>query len=261
MLQNTTPRGQSKPVQGREVIEEAARLLRRMHFPTRHGTYAEGHHVVISVDLRWNDDHESMRVLLTCYALGHRRVDWEGLPVFVLHDDGGTTAFLVRLGARGQAVIANLPPGAYRLSTSSHYGWSAAPVRLPIHRPGWMAAQKAPQSADATDTEGLQEAPVYASRDGRVHATVRQTQAGTTVVAFETQDATLAHAVVRFAFVRESGQVEQSAAVELEPIEGEARLWEGRWEGVVRLSGPCALGFAVLPQDGEAEEVPLPLAP
>src|SRR5262245_11568794 len=102
---------------GQQVIEEAARLLRQLQFSPGYGAYAEGSHVAVSVDPRWNTDQETIRVLITCHQFGHRRANWSSLPVQVLPKSGGTGVHaIVRLDARGQAVIPRLPPGDYRLS-------------------------------------------------------------------------------------------------------------------------------------------------
>jgi hypothetical protein len=240
MTQNTMHREQPKPLQGREVIEEAARLLRQMRFSANRGATAKGRYVTVNIDPRWNTDHQTIAVLITCYALGHRRVDWEGLPVFVRPESSGEFGWIQFLNARGQAILPRLLQGDYRLSTSLQYGRSNEPVPLSKHAPGLAAAP------DAVETAVQLEPHVYESADGRMRATVRQTRAGTTEVAFETNDESLAGATVRFAFVQESGKVELNAEVKLESVGGEQRLWENYWEGVVKLSEPCELVFEVL---------------
>lgn len=239
-------REQRKLLRGLEVIEEAARLLRQLWFSANRGANATGHHVAVSVDPHWNDDHNTIRVLVTCYAFGHRRVDWEGLPVFVRPEGGGSGGWIRFLNARGQIVVPKLPLDNYRLSTSSQYGRSTQTVPLPIRTTG-LAGAPAVRTRGIVGRAAPSEPPVYESTDGRVRATVRQTQACTTEVAFETEDETLAGATVRFAFVRESGEIEQGSEAKLESVGGEQRLWEGCWEGIVKLSEPCELVFEVLP--------------
>lgn len=236
MLKNMTNKERAKPLRGREVIEEAARFLRQMRFWANRGAYAEGQHVAVSVDSRWNDDHQTIQTLITCYAFGHRRVDWEGVPVFVLPErEGKKEGWMLRLNARGQVVFPSLPPEDYHLSTSTQYGVESVPLRL--------RAVGAPQPKEAE----LPEIYSYESIDGHVRATVYQTKEDKTVVVFETENEALADATVHFAFVQKAGKVEQSAEVKLEPTR--VGLWEGRWENFIKLSEPCDLVFEVLAGD------------
>lgn len=246
MQQKPTTKQQPRAVRGQEVIEEAARLIRQMRFSANRGAYAEGKHVAVSLDPRWNDDKETISVLITCYAFGHRQVDWVGQPVFIL---GEKVSAVSKFNLRGQAIQAGLPPGDYRLTTSPVYGRSVAPVPLPT-RVQALAATGTARARGVAEKEGLLEPVVYESVDGRVRATVRQTKTGKTEVAFETNDETLAGATVRFAFVEESGRVELSDEVKLEPVEGEERLWEGYREELVEPSEPCELVFEVLRKGG-----------
>src|SRR5437762_2971875 len=87
MLKNKTTEEQSGAQRGRQVIEEAAWLLRQLRFSQHHGAYAEGQQVAISIDPRWNTDHETMQVLITCYAFAHRRAEWAKLPMHILRDE------------------------------------------------------------------------------------------------------------------------------------------------------------------------------
>lgn len=249
MLHIVIQEEQPPTLQGRDVIEEAARLLRQLRFSTHRGASAEGQQVAVSVALHGNDDQETVRVLLTCYAFGHRQVAWQGLPVFVLPEGQGNVSALAFLNARGQAVLPRLERGAYRLSTSAQYGRSPTPI--PLHGRSQRAG-----TAFRLRGRNLQrpatpsEEPVYTSIDGRVQATVRHTPAGTTVVAFETQDGAWAGATVRFALVDAGGgEVAHSAEVELQPVESPAPLWRGIWEQALELSVACNLVFAVLAKE------------
>ncbi|MDW8367923.1 MAG: hypothetical protein RMK49_18940, partial [Abditibacteriales bacterium] len=225
MLKRVKNNEPPKILRGREVIEEAARFLRQIHFHANRGAFAEGKHVAVLVDPRWNEGNETIRLLITCYAFGHRRVDWEGLPVFVEPQNRGD-AWLCFLNGRGQGIIPDLPPGDYRLSTSAQFGRSAAPVPFLTSALALAAAPKVGQDVICGPH-------VYESTDGRLRATLRQTMAGTTVVAVETNEASLAGAVVRFAFVQETGKIQLTDTVTLQPVEGEAGLCEGRWERLV----------------------------
>src|SRR5262245_59770334 len=106
-----------EPSGGPMAIEEAAQLLRQMRFSHRQGAYAEGRYVVISADPRWNADERTFRVQLSCLALGHRRIDWERLPLHIAPEDRNRGVYvLTRFNACGQALVPNLSPGAYRLT-------------------------------------------------------------------------------------------------------------------------------------------------
>lgn len=210
MLKSMENKEQPKALRGREVIEEAGRLLRQMHFSANRGAYAEGQHVAVSVDPRWNDDNKTISVLITCHAFGHRQVDWAGLPVFVLPEGGRTEVPLPpRLDSRGQAVITKLPLGDYRLSASAQWGVSGEPAPL---------AQKGPWSR------------VYSTHDGQAKVMVARTVTGELVVAGETDNPHLAGATVRFSLVRKGEPLTQlSGELILKPCEEQPNLWEGRW--------------------------------
>jgi hypothetical protein len=242
MLKMVTNEKQPKTLRGREVVEEAARLLRQKAVSPHRAAYLEGEHVSVLVAPYWNDDGETFRLGITCNAFGHRRVDWEGLPVFVESQSEDGVSWLCFLNTRGQAALPSLPPGDYRLSTSAQFGRSAQPI--PFLNPA-LAALAARTSA-TDNTIPLPEPLVYQSTDGRLRATLRQTASDTTVVAVETNEASLAGAVVRFAFVQESGKIELSDTVTLQPVEGEEGLWEGRWEGAAQLAEPCEFVFEVI---------------
>jgi len=242
MGESTTGHAQSASPAGKKVVEEAASLLRLMRFSTNHGAYAEGQSVAVSIDRRWNEDEETIQVLITCYAFGRRRVDWQGLPVFVLPETAQRSGWIAFLNAAGETFLPNLPPGDYRLAVSQQYRRSHDTVLQPT-QPQALAAQPANRKS------GVPETHIYETADGRVRGTVRQTSADTTVVAFETNDEAFAGATVRFAFVQASGQEAYSTEVTLKPVESEDGLWEGRWEATIEISEPCELVFAVLPKE------------
>jgi hypothetical protein len=227
---------------GCEVIEEAVQLLNQMRFWSNCGAYAEGDHVAVSVDPQWNDDKESIEVLITCYAFGHWQVDWKGIPVFILPETGNINA-IRRLNARGQAIIPSLPLGDYRLSTSLHYGYSEEDVPVPIREQ--MPRQ---QEVAAKIKLPVQMSPaVYYSVDRRVKAEVFQDPTDKTFVIFKTNEAKFRFATVRFAFVGTSEQIEQSAEVILNEEEQES--WKGSWQQFIVLREPCKLVFEVVPKD------------
>ena len=124
MLKNKTTEEQSGAQRGRQVIEEAAWLLRQLRFSQHHGAYAEGQQVAISIDPRWNTDNETMQVLITCYAFAHRRAEWAKLPMHILPEGGRAGVYAIaRLNARGQVTYLN--PAAERLT-----GWATSSALL-----------------------------------------------------------------------------------------------------------------------------------
>src|SRR5215831_448093 len=164
-----------QPTRGRQVIEETAQLLRQMRFSSHQGAYAESQHVAVSVDPRWNKDDETLRVLITCYAFGHRSVDWGGLPVQVLPEEGGVYA-IVRLNGRGQAIIPRLPAGEYGLSLRTK------PVRVALvlfRQPEHLAAQGEGEQEERRVWRGEGE-------EGAVLWTIEETEEGDIQIAFET---------------------------------------------------------------------------
>src|SRR5262245_35585490 len=108
----------SSMLRGLEVVEEAAKLIKQIRFSANRPAYTEGKHVAVSVDPRWSEDNETIKVLITCYGLGHQQVDWEGLRMNIDRwEDGRRVTWLAFLNARGQAVRDGLPVGGeYSLS-------------------------------------------------------------------------------------------------------------------------------------------------
>ena len=105
-------------ISGVDVVEEAARLVKQIRFSANRPAYSEGEHVAVSVDPRWSDDNETINVLITCFALGHQHVDWEGLRINIeRRQDDRSVTWLSFLDARGQSMRNELPVGGeYSLS-------------------------------------------------------------------------------------------------------------------------------------------------
>lgn len=229
--------------QGHEILQEAAQLLRQMSFWSNRGAYVEGRHIAISVDPRWDDAHETIQVCVTCYAFGQHAVDWQTLPIFVRPAGVGRVHGVARLDTRGQALLTRLQPDDYRLFVPERYGRREEPL--------WFSPSQAHGNlAAATDAFYEPSEPrIYDSLDGSVRATVYRSRDGTTVVAFETWEAELMGAVVCFAFVQASGDVLQSATVNLTPVAEEPGLLEARWEAEVACTDLCTFEFGILPRD------------
>jgi hypothetical protein len=229
--------------QGHEILSEAAQLLSHMSFWSNRGAYAEGRYVAISVDPRWNEDHETIQVILTCYAFGQQQVDWQGLPIVARPAGARNPYGIAHLNARGQGMMARLQPDDYRLLVLEHHGQGEAPLPFGVHLDhGHLAAA-------SEKPDGSFEPQLYDSPDGSVRATVRRTLDETTIVAFETREADLASAVVYFAFVLESGEIQHSASVAFTPVEEEPGLLEARWEADVEFTERCTFEFGVIPRN------------
>jgi hypothetical protein len=227
------------------VIEEAARLLRQMRFSQNQGAYAEGQHVAVSIDPRWNEDNETVHVLVTCYAFGHRQVDWATLPVHVAPESGSTGVHAItRLDARGQTSIPKLPPGEYRPSLRVKPARVAPVLSRQLER---LAAQGEDEQTERRVWRGGEESDA-------VSWTIEETEEGDVQVAFETNAEFLAGHVVTFSLIDpHSKQVQYSQRLILEPTRA-----AGKWEGWVSIGsrtefqGPYELFFEVAPPD-EAE--------
>ena len=228
--------------QGHEILSEATQLLSHMSFWSNRGAYAEGRYVAISVDPRWNEDHETIQVALTCYAFGQQQVNWQGLPIVARPAETRNPYGIAHLNARGQGRMARLQPDDYRLCVLEHYGQGEEPLPFGAHLAhGHLAA--------ATEQpDGAFEPHLYDSPDGSVRATVRRTLDKTMIVAFETEETDLAGAVVYFAFVLESGEIRHSASVQFAPVEEEPGLLEARWESEVEFTERCTFEFGVIPR-------------
>jgi hypothetical protein len=228
---------------GESALVEARRLLDGMRIGTKHGTYINGKEVAIYVGPETDETDGRTRIVVTCHAYGNRIVGWRGLPIFVVEADKDKTADICTLNKRGHAWIYPLVPGAYRLVTSEVFGRGKdAPV--PRKADG-LEGRTIPTKVFAGDKLSP-ESWFAESNDGRVCATVRP-KGGQTVVAFETKDACLAGALVRFAIVTQSGHTKHAGEVRLEAHDTEKGIWEGRWLGTLAVDEPCELVFDVHP--------------
>ena len=242
MRKNTSDKGQPTLQQGNVALAEAAQLLRQMRLSHDHGAYAEGQHVAISVDPRWNVDRQTLCVLITCYAFGHNRIKWSSLPVYVLPQGGKAgVRVIARLDSRGQTVIPSLPPGDYTLSLR------LTPLRgEPVlgGKPERLAAQGEDEQDDRRLWRGN-------SEEGALVWTIEETEEGDVQIAFETREERLAGYVVVFSLVElNSKHVHSSHRLALEPTRTSG-TWEG-WCSVgsrAHLHGPYELVFEVVSPD------------
>jgi hypothetical protein len=227
-----------------EQAEELRRLLAESSL-TSEGFFKQGQTVDVMVTVWESEEKEGcLDVLVSAFQPGVGRLNMGGLRVSAQGQTPDATILRVgQLHRRGGITIKDLPVGVtYHLRLAQTMGRSAQPI--PFLNPVLTAL--AARTSETDNTMPLPEPLVYQSTDGRLRATLRQTASDTTVVAVETNEASLAGAVVRFAFVQESGKIELSDTVTLKPVEGEEGLWEGRWEGAAQLAEPCEFVFEVI---------------
>ncbi len=224
---------------GRIAIEEAAQLCQQLHFSHRYGAYAEGQHVAVSVDPRWNEDESTFRVLISCLAFGHRQVDWTQLPVSITPESGGGPSALARLSAQGQTLLPSLAPGEYRLS-----------LRLTPLRVVSVLSQREERLAAQAADDTVEERRIWQgeSEDNALVWTLEETEDGEVQIAFETTDARLADAMIMFDLLDPlTHQVRAHQELQLEP----ART-SGKWEAWCSLGprqdfpGPYELNFDIV---------------
>ncbi len=229
--------------QGHIALEEAAQLSRRMRFSHRQGAYAEGRHVAISADPRWNADTRTFCVQLSCLAFGHRRVAWDRLPIHIASEDshGGIHA-LTRLNARGQAFVPQLSPGDYRLTLRLKPTRRASVLSV---EPDRLAAQSADEHEERQVWRGE-------SEDGSILWSIEAEEEGDVQVAFETSVERLSGAVLVFSLVDPtSQQLRYNRELTLEPTRVPGK-WEA-WCSIgsrTEFQGPYELEFEILGADG-----------
>jgi len=233
------------PPQGQAAIEEAAHLFPRMRFSHRQGAYAEGRYVAISADPRWNANERTFCVQLSCLAFGHRRIEWERLPLHIAPEDSHNGVHvLTRLNARGQALVPNLSPGEYRLT-----------LRLrPTRRASVLSPDPDRLAAQGEDEREARQVWRGESEDGALWWSIEATEEGDVQIAFETSVERLAGAAVVFSLIDPTNQqIRHSHHLTLEPT----RL-PGKWEAWCSLGsraeyqGPYELEFEILGLDGKA---------
>jgi len=233
---------------GQIIIEETASLLNGMPIITPQAALAKGELVEVFSDLRWDEDSQTYRLLLTCYPPGQWDVDWDGLPVFLTPTgDTSLPSFIARLNSRGQAFIHDIPEGQYRFSASTRWFYSKDPIIQPGRREVVGAERHAAAKEDG-EISWPELPPTFSSNDSRVRVTTEQDEKGEILLSFETEDEELAGASVRFAMVRPDGQIMFSDRVSL-VMADERAIWAGQWQGSLDISEPCHLMFEVFDKD------------
>ena len=233
----------SEPLQGHAAIEEAAQLLRQMRFSHRQGAYAEGRYVAISADPRWSADERTFRVQLSCLAFGHRRIDWERLPLHIAPEDRSSGVHvLTRFNSRGQALVPNLSPGEYRLT-----------LRLrPTPRASVLSAEPDRLAAQGEDEREERQVWHGESEDKAILWSIEAGEEGDVQVALETSVERWAGAVIVFSLIDPAGQqIRYNRQLTLEPTRLSAK-WEA-WCSIgsrTEFQGPYELEFEILGSDG-----------
>lgn len=235
------------------LLAEAARLMRRMTFSTASGGSARGERVQVIADPRWDEDVRAYRLLLQCYAPGHDSRVWAGMPVALRAEGGGAPSYVVRLDARGRAVVPALPPGEYELRTATTWLVSETPVAYPVATfgAGLSGTPAAPPSSGGPTVlptpsplagpqrfAGPREA-VFATNNEQLRCTVRQAS-GWLYLSFETVAETLDSARIYFALVDAAGRIQRDGEMILSQA-GEERRWHAQWEGTVASTEPLTL--------------------
>ncbi len=248
-------------ISGVEVVEEAAKLIKQIRFSANRPAYKEGEHVAVSVDPRWSADNRTIEVFITCYALGHQDVDWEGLRINIeRREDERSVTWLSFLNARGQSTRNELPVGGeYSLSLPYRVKSQIAERVLSIQarqirsRGSIQLTEKAEetqQQVRAVNEEALAEPTVREGHtpDGSIQWTVKETADGHLEIYFEAQEGLAGGQIAVSLVEATSGRLQFSRILQLIPASKPGR-WEGRFSlgpsaGVKR---PCDLIFEPLP--------------
>lgn len=100
---------------GQDIVAEARRLLGELKFTPERGATLAGEHVRVSVYPERTEDRK-LRAYITCYAYGHRLVDWSALRIGLqtTQHDAPFQLFPL-LDARGQTSLPTLDPDSYSL--------------------------------------------------------------------------------------------------------------------------------------------------
>lgn len=199
-----------KRIRGREVLEEAVKLLDRMRIAPDQGAHATGEHVAVNIQPSWSEDHKKIQVLITCYPFGKHSVDWMELLLFIHPEKSEEITGLIRLDQDGQGTLSNLSPKAYRPSGYIQWGESGESIPLRWDSP-WCR--------------------VYSTKDESIQITANGEENGTLVVAAETRDARMAGRTVQIGISdRHNANIRRTAKLTLEPAREVKGLWKGRWE-------------------------------
>ncbi len=221
----------SKAIRGYKIIKETADLLKKMRFSSSRGDYAEGEHVSVMIDPRWENDH-SISVVFTCFAFGRQTVEWkERVIILKGEDEIKTLIAFAFLNSRGQACLPVLQPGSYTLSMKGCEFSPEIKPKLPkitaISEQTRLAASKL---EDSSITPDLSDKPhVEKLFDGMILSTLRFMKDGVQI-AFQTKEQALAGANVKFELIQSDSIVLAQGEVTLETYQYDRDIWRGVWK-------------------------------
>lgn len=68
-------------LEGQNIIDEAIKLVQNTSFTINKGILKTGDNCIVTVDPRM--ENNNLQALVSCYAFGHRIVDWEKCNFFI----------------------------------------------------------------------------------------------------------------------------------------------------------------------------------
>lgn len=256
---------------GQAVIDEAIGLLQELAFDAWAGAFRQGERVVVSITPEPTDGRLQVRV--TCYARGHRTVDWAGLRLGLSGGDRpGAPRWLPLLNGRGQTRLTGLEPGDYAILayhrirqryqvSGTATGIAAHPIPVQtamksrhawtFQAPPLLTVQKplAPSSGILVDR------PHTIVRAEPLDITLSPAPAGIRLI-FETAAPNLAEAEVEFCCLALGdgavGRVLVRERVALTAVAG-AAIGRGTWEGRIDPAEAFELSYRILPRANRSE--------
>lgn len=239
----------SSSARDQEAITHAIGLLDRLVVSTWMGSGVTGELSHVMIDPLPNEDSDTCRLRIMCFAAGNRSPAWKGVPILVLSEDDSTESVVgaTRLNSTGMASLDKLSPGEYQLAVSAHWFFSDQPLVMPTaghdQVPEALAAAESP---DENVVPWPELPPACKTNDGRAIVTPLQTDNGALELACESTDPAMSEALVRFAVVYPSGEIECAGRLVLKQIP-DRQGYHARWKGSVTPTEPCHLLVQVFP--------------
>ena len=255
----------SEAPRGQQVIAEAARLLRGMRFSADNGALTDGQYVGVTVDPWANDDGRTFRALITCYAFGHQRVDWDGHHVRVERENAPRSGvWLARFDAHGHAFFPALEPANYRATLHEHVpldengGEPDGGARILTPSAGAATSASTPVARLCGEPRRAHRLRVWSgrTRNRKLRWTAEETEEGDVQLEFVTSSSELAGHVVAFSLLDPATRAQACARqLTLEPSRGTSRAWKGSCSlgSGVNLAGPHELLVELHPPSAKRE--------